>query len=142
MEMGQRGRGRKGEEERVREGKKEDGELEQWKEEDREGRKEDGEKMRRKVGGEGGRTDRKGCFRHRECVLPIQNIPVLSSPLSLVLLCVKAPKRDPVRLVEGEEAVGECLPETVAVEFRVALVEAEEHGRVSHLVLHCVLQRD
>ena len=75
-----------------------------------------------------------------QSTVPVQYIPVLSSPLVLVVNQIKSSERLPVALEHRKQAVGQRLPEAVEVDLRVALVETEEERSTGHLPLDGVLE--
>ena len=72
--------------------------------------------------------------------VPVQYIPILPSPLVLVVNQIKSSKLLPVALEHREQAVGQRLPEAIEVDLCVAFVETEEERGTGHLPLDGVLE--
>ena len=72
--------------------------------------------------------------------VPVQYIPILPSPLVLVVNQIKSPKLLPVALEHREQAVGQRLPEAIEVDLCVAFVETEEERGTGHFPLDGVLE--
>ena len=72
-------------------------------------------------------------------IVPVQDVPVLSAPLVLVLAEVEPSEHSPVALEHAKHAVGKRLPESIVVYLREALVQSEEVRSVPHLSLNSVL---